>query len=147
MIEEKTDIPVLGAVPMADVDIDDEDSLSERLLQTKIFNGLDIAVIRVPHISNFTDFTPFERMEGVSLRYVSRPFELEHPDLIILPGTKNTMDDLSWLRQSGLEGMILRCHEAGTPIVGICGGFQMLGQSLEDPFGVERTGAMRGWGF
>ena len=63
MIEEKTDIPVLGAVPMADVDIDDEDSLSERLLQTKIFNGLDIAVIRVPHISNFTDFTPFERME------------------------------------------------------------------------------------
>lgn len=146
MIEEKTDIPVLGAVPMADVDIDDEDSLSERLLQTKIFNGLDIAVIRVPHISNFTDFTPFERMEGVSLRYVSRPFELEHPDLIILPGTKNTMDDLSWLRQSGLEGMILRCHEAGTPIVGICGGFQMLGQSLEDPFGVERTGAMRGMG-
>lgn len=146
MIEERTGIPVLGAVPMADVDIDDEDSLSERLLQTQIFNGLDIAVIRVPHISNFTDFTPFERMEGVSLRYVSRPFELEHPDLIILPGTKNTMDDLSWMRENGLEGMILRCHEGGTPIVGICGGFQMLGQYLEDPFGIERTGAMRGMG-
>lgn len=146
LIEDKVDLPVLGVIPMEFIDIDDEDSLSERLNQTEVQRGLDVAVIRLPHISNFTDFTVFERMEGISLRYVTRQGMLGNPDLIIIPGTKNTMDDLAWLRQCGLEGAILRCHEKGIPVVGICGGFQMLGEILEDPFGVEHGGSMRGMG-
>lgn len=145
-MEELVDLPVLGVVPMEFIDIDDEDSLSGRLLQTAVQGGLDVAVIRLPHISNFTDFSVFERLEGISLRYVNRREMLGNPDLIILPGTKNTMDDLSWLRQCGLEGAILRCHEKQTPVIGICGGFQMLGEILEDPFGVEHGGSMRGMG-
>lgn len=146
MIEELTGIPVVGVVPMEFVDIDDEDSLSDRLEQTSVLGGVDVAVIRLPHISNFTDFSTLERMDGVSLRYVKNKAMLGSPDLIVLPGTKNTMDDLAWLRQCGLEGAILRCHEAGVPVVGICGGFQMLGELLEDPFCVEHGGVMRGMG-
>lgn len=146
MIEEKTGVPVVGVVPMARIDIDDEDSLSERLNHSAVQNGIDIAVIYVPHISNFTDFSAFERMNGVSLRYVRKAEELKNPDLIILPGTKNTMGDLIWLRESGLEALILRASENKTPIIGICGGFQMLGESLSDPYGVEHGSAMRGMG-
>ena len=94
MIEERTGIPVVGVVPMEHLDIDDEDSLSDRLNQTQKGAGIDVAVIHLPHISNFTDFSAFERMDGVSLRYVSQPGMLGNPDLILLPGTKNTMDDL-----------------------------------------------------
>ena len=146
MIEERTGIPVVGVVPMKPLDIDDEDSLSDRLTHTEKKGGIDLAVIRLPHISNFTDFNVFERMDGVSLRYVSRKEELGTPDLIFLPGTKNTMDDRNWLKESGLEPLILRCREDKIPIVGICGGYQMLGQLLEDPDGVERGGVLRGMG-
>ena len=146
MIEEKTDIPVVGVVPMERLDIDDEDSLSDRLEQTHKGAGLDVAVIRLPHISNFTDFSVFERMDGVSLRYVSQPGMLEDPDLILLPGTKNTMDDMQWLRESGMEALILRQAEKKTPIIGICGGFQLLGKVMEDPDNVEHGGTMRGMG-
>ncbi len=146
MIEEKTGIPVVGVVPMERLDLDDEDSLSERLLQTKKGAGVDVAVIHLPHISNFTDFAAFERMEGVSLRYVQKPGMLEEPDLILLPGTKNTMDDLAWLRESGMEALILRQAEKKTSVVGICGGFQMLGEVMEDPYHVEHGGTMRGMG-
>ena len=146
MIEERLKIPVLGVVPMEQLDIDDEDSLSDRLTQTQKGAGVDVAVIHLPHISNFTDFSVFERMDGVSLRYVQKPGMLGNPDLILLPGTKNTMDDLQWLRQSGMEALILRQAEKKTPVIGICGGFQMLGQVLEDPYGVEHGGSMRGMG-
>ena len=146
MIEERLDIPVVGVVPMECLDIDDEDSLSDRLTRTRKGAGVDIAVIHLPHISNFTDFAVFERMEGVSLRYVHTPGMLGNPDLILLPGTKNTMDDLQWLRESGMETLILRQAERKIPVVGICGGFQMLGKILEDPFGVEHGGTMRGMG-
>lgn len=146
MIEERTGIPVVGVVPMKPLDIDDEDSLSDRLTRTEKKGGIDLAVIRLPHISNFTDFNVFERMDGVSLRYVSRKEELGKPDLIFLPGTKNTMDDRNWLKESGLEPLILRCREEKIPIVGICGGYQMLGELLEDPDGVERGGVLRGMG-
>lgn len=146
MIEEKTNVPVVGVVPMRYIDIDDEDSLSERLCHEKADALIDIAVIYVPHISNFTDFYAFERMPGVSLRYVRRASDLGQPDVIILPGTKNTMDDLLWLRESGLEALILRANENKTPIIGICGGFQMLGEQLIDSEGVERGGQMRGMG-
>lgn len=146
MIEEKTGIPVVGVVPMTPLDIDDEDSLSDRLTHTAKKGGMDLAVIRLPHISNFTDFNVFERMDGVSLRYVGNTEELGTPDLIFLPGTKNTMDDLAWLRESGMETAILRCSEQQIPVVGICGGYQMLGEILEDPEGVEHGGTMRGMG-
>ena len=136
MIEEKTGIPVVGVVPMTPLDLDDEDSLSDRLTHTGKKGGIDLAVIRLPHISNFTDFNVFERMEGVSLRYVGSTEELGVPDLIFLPGTKNTMDDLAWLRESGLEAAVLRCSAQKIPVVGICGGYQMLGELLEDPDGV-----------
>lgn len=146
MIEERTGIPVVGVVPMERLDIDDEDSLSDRLLQTGRGEGLDLAVIHLPHISNFTDFSAFERMPGVSLRYVQKPGLLGDPDLILLPGTKNTMDDMQWLRESGMEALILRQAEKKTPVIGICGGFQLLGRELADPDGVEHGGTMRGMG-
>ena len=146
MIEEKTGIPVVGVVPMTPLDLDDEDSLSDRLTHTGKKGGIDLAVIRLPHISNFTDFNVFERMEGVSLRYVGSTEELGVPDLIFLPGTKNTMDDLAWLRESGLEAAVLRCAAQKIRVVGICGGYQMLGELLEDPDGVEHGGTMRGMG-
>lgn len=146
MIEEKTGIPVVGVVPMEKIDLDDEDSLSERLNRAEAGSGVDVAVIRLPHISNFTDFSAFERIEGVSLRYVDRPARLGSPDLILLPGTKNTMGDMKWLIETGMEPLILKAHASGTPVVGICGGFQLLGKTLSDPQGVEYGGTMRGLG-
>jgi len=122
------------------VDIDDEDSLTERFQRGGGRKLIDVAVIRLPRISNFTDFSPFERYENVSLRYVSKTDELKDPDLILLPGTKSTIADLMWLRQSGLEASVLKAASAGIPIFGICGGFQMLGKSISDPQGVEAAG-------
>ena len=145
MIEELTGIPVLGVIPMESIDLDDEDSLSERLEYRSSEEGmLDIAVIRLPHISNFTDFNVLEQWRGVCVRYVSRSQELGIPDLIILPGSKNTMDDLKWLREGGLEGRILRLAEGDVAVMGICGGYQMLGKELRDPDEVESGGRMRG---
>ena len=108
MLEERGGIPVVGVTPYMQVEIEDEDSLTERFNMTKGGKGaeeriglVDIAVIRTPRISNFTDFMLLENAPGVNLRYVKNPRELENPDMIILPGTKNTMGDLKWLRQSG----------------------------------------------
>ena len=145
-LEELTGKPVLGVVPMLDVDIDDEDSLSSKLTGGERVGRLDIAVIRLPRLSNFTDFNPLERMEGVTVRYVSNPGELGRPDLIILPGTKSTMDDLKWMRQNGLEALVLKHAARGGAVVGICGGYQMLGRVLSDPDGVESGGTMAGMG-
>ena len=144
MIEELVKIPVVGTVPMMSVDIDDEDSLSDRLVCETVPKPIDIAVIRFPYLSNFTDSAPFEQLESVSLRYVKSASQLGSPDLIILPGTKSTMADLRWLRQNGLEGLILRAAANDIPIFGICGGYQMLGMSLSDPDRVEGGGDMAG---
>lgn len=146
MLEDIIHVPVAGVVPYMDLDLDDEDSLTDRFANRKGDALIDIAVIRVPRISNFTDFNPFEYIEGVEVRYVGSVSELGNPDMIILPGTKNTMADLLWLRQSGLEAAILKFHAKGKPIFGICGGYQMLGQSLSDPNGVEHGGTMSGIG-
>lgn len=146
ILEEKTGIPVVGVTPYLHIQVEDEDSLTERFDRRQSVDLIDIAVIRVPRISNFTDFNPFEMIEGVSLRYVKTAAELKKPDMIILPGTKNTMEDLLWLRQSGLEAAILKAHKDGCPVFGICGGFQMLGEHLSDPLGVEAGGEMRGMG-
>ncbi|MDD3251965.1 MAG: cobyric acid synthase [Lachnospiraceae bacterium] len=154
MIEERLHIPVLGVIPMEQIDLDDEDSLSDRLSQVgsgqsagdASANGLDIAVIHLPHISNFTDFNALEQFGGVALRYVNRAAQLGKPDLILLPGTKNTMADLAWLRESGLEAAIAHQVSEKIPLIGICGGYQMLGERLADPEQVEHGGTMRGMG-
>ena len=150
MIAERLHIPVVGVIPMERIDLDDEDSLSERLCGRGRRPGiLDIAVIRLPHISNFTDFNALERYPGVSLRYVERADCLQTPDLVILPGTKNTMADLAWLRASGLEAALLRLtEEEKTTIIGICGGYQMMGERLCDREGFEGAAGsrMRGMG-
>ncbi len=144
-LEDLIHIPVVGVVPYVRLDIDDEDSLSERLTSGPA-KLVDIAVVRLPRLSNFTDFRALEAVEGVSVRYVGKTAEFGEPDLVILPGTKNTMADLLWLRQSGLEGKILRFAHGGGPVLGICGGYQMLGEELSDPLGVEQGGTVRGMG-
>ena len=153
MLYERIPIPVAGVVPYMDIDLDDEDSLADRLSSTGKdcldSNGnhafAKIAVLRLPRISNFTDFHVLERLPGIALRYVSRPEELLDADLILIPGTKNTMGDLKWMRENGLEAAVLR--KAGQiPVMGICGGYQMLGETLTDPDGVEEGGEMRGMG-
>ncbi len=146
MLEEKAGIPVVGIAPYLNIEVEDEDSLTERFEGRQEVGLIDIAVIRLPRISNFTDFNPFESMPGVSLRYVQRVSELKNPDMIILPGTKNTMEDLLWMRQNGLEAEILKAAAAGTVIFGVCGGYQMLGNSLSDPMGVESGGSIKGMG-
>jgi len=138
--------PVVGVVPMVNVDIDDEDSLSRRLDAPPEVREVDIAVIRLPRISNFTDVSPFERYENVSVRYVSSPRQLGRPDMILLPGTKSTISDLLWMRQSGLETAVVRAAGNGTVVFGVCGGYQMLGRTLKDPSGVEGGGEVRGLG-
>ena len=140
MLEDLCGVPVAGVIPYTHVDIDDEDSLSERFNRGNERKLLDIAVIRLPRISNFTDFSPFERYENVSLRYVDKVSDLHKPDMILLPGTKSTISDLKWLRQSGLEAAVLKAAAAGTLIFGICGGYQMLGNSVSDPDRVEAAG-------
>ena len=145
-LEQLTGVPVLGVVPYLSLDVDDEDSLTDRFSRKNEKAAVDIAVIRLPRISNFTDFNPLEYLDGVSLRYVGSVAELGEPDLVILPGTKNTMGDLRFLRESGLEAKILRHAAAGKPVIGICGGYQMLGETLSDPDGVEYGGEMAGLG-
>ena len=140
ILEELCGVPVVGVIPYTHVDIDDEDSLTERFARTTERKLLDIAVIRLPRISNFTDFAPFERYANVSLRYVERVADLHSPDMILIPGTKSTIADLKWLRQSGLEAAILKAASAGTLIFGICGGYQMLGRRISDPDRVEAAG-------
>ena len=144
MLKDYTPVPVVGVVPYMHVDIDDEDSLADRLDKHTEKGLIDIAVIRVPRMSNFTDFNALERMQGVTLRYVEKVQQLGRPDLILLPGTKNTMGDLKWLRMNGLEASVLKLAAEGTLVMGICGGYQMLGLTLEDPDGVEEGGSMRG---
>ena len=143
MLEDLCGVPVAGVIPYTHVDIDDEDSLSERFNRGNERKLLDIAVIRLPRISNFTDFSPFERYENVSLRYVDKVADLHRPDMILIPGTKSTISDLKWLRQSGLEAAVLKAATSGTLVFGVCGGYQMLGRTVSDPDQVEAAGVTK----
>lgn len=137
------DIPVLGVIPMKKIDIDDEDSLSERLETNNVtFNTkkINIAIIKLPHISNFTDFNPLSRRKEIVMKYISTPKEMEDADLVIIPGTKNTLYDLRWLKNMGFT----HDNMAKKNIIGICGGFQMLGNELIDEYGVEEGGTEEG---
>lgn len=137
MLEEKTGKPVLGVIPYFYLDIDDEDSLTERFYRKNETALLDIAVIRLRRISNFTDLLALECMEEVSVRYVTSPGEFGCPDAVIIPGSKNTIEDLLWMRQCGLEAKVLRHAQHGKLVFGICGGYQMLGEEIADPEGME----------
>ena len=145
MLRDLVKVPCAGVVPYTRIDIDDEDSLSERL-SSGARREIDIAVISLPRISNFTDFSPFSRFPMVSLRYIRNIHELGSPDLVILPGTKSTIADLKWMRQNGLEAEILKAASRGTPVFGICGGLQMLGARISDPYGTEGGGEIVGMG-
>lgn len=146
MLEERAGISVVGVAPYMRLQVEDEDSLTERFSKDQEIGLIDLAVIRLPRISNFTDFNPFEAIPGVTVRYVETVHELKHPDVIFLPGTKNTIEDLRWLRQSGLEAAILKHAAEGKVVFGICGGYQMLGERISDPSGVESGGEIRGLG-
>ncbi|MGI6178002.1 MAG: cobyric acid synthase [Eubacterium sp.] len=139
-LEKLCKVPVVGVVPFVDADIDEEDSLSRRLENSEVRKTIDIAVMKLPRISNFTDFSPFERYDDVSVRYIRKTSELREPDMIIIPGTKSTIADLMWLRQSGLEAAIKKAASRGTLIFGVCGGYQMLGKKILDPDLVEAAG-------
>lgn len=134
-IEDLTKKPVLGVLPMLEIDIDDEDSLSTRFHKKENRGLVDIAVIRLPRLSNFTDFNPLERYEQVHLRYVSKATDLGNPDVLILPGTKETIDDMLWLREGGFVEKIQDFAQKGGSIVGICGGYQLLCKEIADPEG------------
>ena len=140
-LKRKTGVKVIGVIPfLKDISIPDEDSISLEKKRSNIDRkGLDVAVVKLPHISNFTDFDPLEKENGVALRYVETAVELGNPDLLIIPGSKNTIDDLQYLKNSGYLKDIMKLKKDGCTILGICGGFQMLGKTLKDPHGVESS--------
>ncbi|HEX3760926.1 MAG TPA: cobyric acid synthase [Kofleriaceae bacterium] len=141
MLTARTGVPVLGVVPYVPrLRIADEDSVSldDRAGRRRPPPGeLDIAVVRLPRIANHDDVEPLEHEPGVTVRFVDHPDELSGADLVVLPGSKNTTADLAWLRAAGLADAIVARAAAGDPILGVCGGCQMLGEVIEDPHGVE----------
>ena len=147
MLEDRTDILVLGVVPYFYLDLDEEDSLTERFHKKEKPGLVDIAVIRFPRISNFTDLAPLEAIKEVSVRYISSPADFGQPDLVILPGSKNTISDLLWMRQNGLEAKILRYSGNGGAVFGICGGYQMLGRKYRIRTESRKKAQYRDWGY
>ena len=139
MIEDIIHVPVLGVIPYTKLSIDDEDSVSEKLSgrNEQKSSKTDIVVIRLPHISNYTDFNALENIPEVRVRYEEEVSKIGCPDLIIIPGTKNTIEDLLYLRNSGIERTIIQLYRKGVPVFGICGGYQMMGIEINDPLNVE----------
>ena len=139
-LEERCGLPVVGTIPyLHDVELDEEDSVPQQRLgpQRALDGKLRIEIVHLPRISNFTDFNPLERESDVQIRFIERPSPEPLPDCVILPGSKSTIADLAFVRERGFEGYLHRCVEAGREVVGICGGFQMLGRQILDPDHVE----------
>lgn len=136
-LESIINIPVLGVMPYEKFNIEDEDSVTEKIKNEEIEGYVDIAIIRLSHMSNFTDFSILENMKSVNVRYVEDVKQLKSPDLIIIPGTKNTIEDLKLLKEKHIFEKIKELKEKGTTILGICGGYQMLGKFILDKLGVE----------
>ncbi|MDD5093290.1 MAG: cobyric acid synthase [Dehalococcoidia bacterium] len=138
-LEERTSIPVLGVVPYYhDIMINEEDSIyREPISEWDRKTGIDIAVVHLPRISNSTDFEPLQQEAGVRVRYITMPWQMDNPDLIIIPGSKSTISDLSHIKGTGLASAIVEKARSGTPVIGICGGFQMLGWRIDDPERIE----------
>ena len=151
-LQQRTQLPVLGLVPFFyHLEIDSEDGMPLDVVidppAGPVSGRINIAVIRLPHISNFTDFNPLQREPIVNLHYLARPRRLSGYDLVILPGTKNVRSDLDWMRQVGWDAALAACLEDGGHLGGICGGYQMLGRRVLDPGGVEgRPGQTPGLG-
>lgn len=147
ILEERTGKPVLGVIPyFRDLSIAQEDSVYLEERQANLTNGnIDVAIIRLPYISNYDDFDPLE--EHCTIRYITNIADLGNPDLIILPGTKSTIADLIHIQQRGLAQAITKQARSGTPVIGICGGYQMLGVRIDDPDEVEsKRGSVAGLG-
>lgn len=142
MLEEKSRLPVVGVLPCLKISLDDEDSLGDHL-KSQEMGVINIAVVRLPRMSNYTDFHVFEKLPGVSVHYTDSVRLLELADMIIIPGSKNTIGDLKWMRECGIEAAIQKRADSCL-IFGICGGFQMLGQFVSDPDFVEEGGSIRG---
>ena len=141
MMEDICQVPVLGVIPYyKDIYIDEEDSVALAAKKSQISNlksQTNVAVVLLRHISNFTDFDVLERDPRVNLFYTNNTNDISQADIIILPGTKSTLDDLLELRRNGCAQAIQRAHRDGKTVVGICGGYQMLGQTVSDPEGIE----------
>jgi adenosylcobyric acid synthase len=148
MLYERTGVPVAGVIPyLRDLRIAEEDAVALDGSMTGRPGEIDIDVIKLPHIANFDDFDPLQAVPGVSVRYVDSVAALGRPDLIVLPGTKATMADLAWLRERELADAIVAVASDGVPVIGVCGGYQMLGLEIADPIGIEsRVPAMAGLG-
>lgn len=138
MIAERTGVPVLGVVPMVpDLQVQEEDGMSlEREISLRGKGPMTAAVIRLPRISNFDDFDPLSRA-GLSVRFVREPLELSGAQIVIIPGTKHTIADLRWMKSRGLDAAVTHAAANGAFVVGICGGYQMLGETLDDPDGAD----------
>ena len=138
-LEERTGIPVAGLIHFfRDIHIPEEDSVAlDDVSATAAQSVLDVAVLQLPHIANFDDFDPLARHPGVGLRYVDSPAQLGRPDLVIIPGTKTTIPDLAWMNERGLSQAVKELHGSGAAVVGICGGYQMLGTKVSDPDHIE----------
>jgi adenosylcobyric acid synthase len=142
ILEERSGVAVLGVVPyLRDLGIPEEDAVA--LDEPRIGRGsgeravIDIAVIKLPRISNFDDFDPLDAEAGVRVRYISRVEEMDNPDAVIIPGTKSTVADLTWMKEQGLTEAVRRLAGSGVPVVGICGGYQMMGRAIRDPQHIE----------
>lgn len=134
MIEDIIKIPCFGVVPYRKLELEDEDGAIE--FNKEVYDKIDIAIIKLPHISNFTDIDALRNEEDVSIRFIENIKEFKNPDLLIIPGSKNTIEDLMYLRKSGLYKAIKDYSKTGR-VIGICGGYQMLGKTIKDPFKVE----------
>ena len=144
ILQERTGVGVAGVVPwFDDIHIPEEDSLGLDLSNSQTHfsedESLDIVVVRLPRIANFDDFDPLIREPRVGLRYIRAKEEIGKPDLIVLPGSKTTVADLEWMRESGIADYVTALRRNGTPVIGICGGYQMIGERILDPEGVEST--------
>ncbi|MCH8990021.1 MAG: cobyric acid synthase, partial [Chloroflexi bacterium] len=140
-LEERTGIPVAGLIHFfRDIHIPEEDSVAlDDVSATAAQSVLDVAVLQLPHIANFDDFDPLARHPGVGLRYVDSPAQLGRPDFVIIPGTKTTIPDLAWMNERGLSQAVKELHGSGAAVVGICGGYQMLGTKISDPDHIESS--------
>ena len=137
MLEEVINIPVLGVVPYVKLDIEEEDSLGIKSFNTKQDGKINISVIKLKHISNFTDMNALDQYSDINIKYITKASDLGNEDMIIIPGSKNTVEDMKDLSDRGISEKILRSAKAGTVIFGICGGFQILGEKIKDPYNIE----------
>jgi len=150
-LEKRISVPVIGVIPYVEnISLYDEDSVSlqeDSKKETYKKDTINIAVILLPHISNFTDFKPLEMEKDVHLRYIRPGESIGMADLVIIPGSRNTLEDLEYIRREGLDGEILDHVKNGGWLMGICGGYQMLGTNIHDPHGMEKQGMIKGLGY